>query len=77
MSKSSFYRHFSEEFDMSPLEYITRERVARARELLADPENTVTNVSHALGFSSTSHFIDMFKEHEGRTPKQYQLEVTE
>lgn len=77
MSKSSFYRHFSEEFDMSPLEYISCERVIRARELLADPENTVTNVSHALGFSSTSHFIDMFKEHEGMTPKQYQLEVTE
>jgi AraC-like DNA-binding protein len=77
MSKSSFYRHFSDEFDMSPLEYITRERVVRARELLADPENTVTSVSHALGFSSTSHFIDMFKEHEGVTPKQYQLEVTD
>jgi AraC-like DNA-binding protein len=77
MSKSSFYRHFSEEFDMSPLEYITRERVVRARELLEDAENTVTNVSHALGFSSTSHFIDMFKEHEGITPKQYQLEVTQ
>jgi AraC-like DNA-binding protein len=77
MSKSSFYRHFSDEFDMSPLEYISQERVVRARELLSDPENTVTSVSHALGFSSTSHFIDMFKEHEGMTPKQYQLEVTE
>ncbi len=77
MSKSSFYRHFNEEFDMSPLEYITRERVVRARELLANPENTVTSVSHSLGFSSTSHFIDMFKEHEGVTPKQYQLEVTD
>ena len=76
MSKSSFYRHFGEEFDMSPLEFITRERVIRARELLSDPENTVTRVSHALGFSSTSHFIDMFKEHEGKTPKQYQLDVT-
>lgn len=77
MSKSSFYRHFSDEFDMSPLEYISRERVVRARELLSDPENTVTSVSHALGFSSTSHFIDMFKEHEGVTPKQYQLDITE
>lgn len=75
MSKSSFYRHFSDEFDMSPLEYITRERVVRARELLADPDNTVTGVSHALGFSSTSHFIDMFKEHVGVTPKQYQLDL--
>lgn len=77
MSKSTFYRHFSDEFDMSPLEYITRERIVRARELLADSENTVTSVSHELGFSSTSHFIDTFKEHEGITPKQYQLEVTD
>ena len=77
MSKSSFYRHFSNEFDMSPLEYITEERVLRARELLADPQKTVAEVSHALGFSSTSYFIDMFKEHEGRTPKQYQLDVIE
>ena len=77
MSKSSFYRHFSDEFDMSPLEFITQERIVRARELLSDPDNTVTSVSHALGFSSTSHFIDMFKEHEGMTPKQYQLDTTE
>jgi AraC-like DNA-binding protein len=75
MSKSSFYRHFGNEFDMSPLEYITRERIVRARELLSDPENTVTSVSHALGFSSTSHFIDTFKGHEGVTPKQYQMTV--
>jgi AraC-like DNA-binding protein len=62
---------------MSPLEFITQERIVRARELLSDPDNTVTSVSHALGFSSTSHFIDMFKEHEGMTPKQYQLDTTE
>lgn len=77
MSKSSFYRHFSDEFDMSPLEYITQERVARARALLTDPSKTVAGVSHALGFSSTSYFIDMFKEHVGKTPKQYQLDTTE
>lgn len=77
MSKSTFYRHFSDEFDMSPLKYITRERVVRARKLLSDSENTVTSVSHALGFSSTSHFIEMFRKHEGITPKQYQIEVTE
>ena len=76
MSKSSFYRHFSEEFDMSPLEYITQERVSRARELLTNQATTVAEVSHALGFSSTSYFIDMFKEHVGKTPKQYQLDVT-
>ncbi len=74
MSKSSFYRHFNDRFEMSPLEYIRRERVRRACTMLSDPGNTVAEVSHALGFSSTSHFIDMFKEYVGRTPKQYQVE---
>jgi len=73
MSKSTFYRHFNDEFDMSPLEYITEQRVVRARHLLSTTEETVADVSHALGFSSTSYFIDMFKEHVGMTPKQYQL----
>jgi len=73
MSKSTFYRHFSDEFDMSPLEYITEQRVARARHLLTTSDMTVADVSHALGFSSTSYFIDMFNEHVGQTPKQYQL----
>lgn len=77
MSKSSFYRHFGDRFEMSPLEYIRKERARRARTMLSDPSNTVADVSHALGFSSTSHFIDMFKEHVGRTPKQYQLKETD
>jgi len=77
MSKSTFYRHFNDEFEMSPLEYITEQRVVRARHLLATTETTVADVSHALGFSSTSYFIDMFKEHVGMTPKQYQLRDAE
>lgn len=77
MSKSTFYRHFSDEFAMSPLEYITEQRVVRARHLLSATDKTVADVSHALGFSSTSYFIDMFKEHVGQTPKQYQLRDAE
>jgi len=77
MSKSTFYRHFSDEFEMSPLEYITKQRVVRARRLLSRTDKTVADISHALGFSSTSYFIDMFKEHVGLTPKQYQLQEEE
>jgi len=73
MSKSTFYRHFSDEFDKSPLEYITEQRVIRACHLLSSTDKTVADVSRDLGFSSTSYFIDMFKEHVGQTPKQYQL----
>lgn len=73
MSKASFYRYFKNEFGMSPVEYINKERVKKAAKLLCKPGNNVTDVSYELGFSSLSHFIKLFKDHTGITPKQYQL----
>jgi AraC-like DNA-binding protein len=74
MSVSTFYRAFRAEFDATPLEFLTEERVARARSLLDNPDATVADVSAAVGFTSTSHFIRVFKTAEGLTPKQYQLQ---
>lgn len=73
MSKASFYRYFNNEFGMSPIEYINQERVKKACRLLTDDQLNVTDVSFELGYSSLSHFIKLFKEHTGTTPKQYQL----
>ena len=74
MSKASFYRYFNNEFGMSPGEYINSERVKMARKLLVGQKLNVTDVSFKLGYSSLSHFIKLFKEHTGTTPKQYQLQ---
>jgi len=73
MSKASFYRYFKNEFGMSPVEYINKERIKRACRLLKNTKNNVTDVGYKLGFSSLSHFIKLFKEQTGITPKQYQL----
>jgi len=74
MSKASFYRYFNNEFGMSPLEYINQERVKKACKLLENKNLNVTDVSFQLGFSSLSHFIKLFKDQKGITPKQYQLQ---
>ena len=73
MSKSSFYRYFKNEFGMTPVEYINKERIDYACRLLTQQDKNVTDVSYKLGFSSLSHFIKLFKEETGITPKQYQL----
>lgn len=73
MSTSTFYRYFRTEFGTTPHQFLTDERVSRARELLDDPDATVAAVSAMVGFQSTSHFIRVFKSVEGTTPKQYQL----
>jgi AraC-like DNA-binding protein len=75
MSESTFYRYFRNEFGMTPLQFLTKERMDRAQEMLRHASNTVTSVGAAVGFSSTSHFINTFKEHVGQTPKQYQLQM--
>lgn len=73
MSQASFYRYFKNEFGMSPVEYINKERVRRAQKLLTKRRMNVTDVSYELGFSSISHFIKLFRGQTGQTPKQYQL----
>ncbi len=75
MSKASFYRYFKNEFGMTPLEYINQERIKRACQLLKDKRYSVTDVSFQLGFSSLSHFIKLFREQAGITPKQFQLQA--
>ena len=73
MSEPAFYRAFQAEFGLTPLAYLTRLRVARARRLLAQPGRTVGDVAQAVGFSSPSHFIRVYRAHVGRTPKQDQI----
>lgn len=73
MSESSFYRYFRNEFGMTPLQFLTQERMKRACDLLLRGSRSVSDVSHEIGFSSVSYFINTFKEHVGTTPKQYQL----
>ncbi len=73
MSEPSFYRAFRNEFGITPLAYLTRLRVDRARRLLANPARSVTDVAAAVGFGSVSHFIRVYREHVGQTPKQHQL----
>ena len=72
LSRNMFFKWFKEQFGITPLEYITRERIRLARQLLADKKNTVTSVSQQCGFSDVNYFIRAFKKIEGITPKNWQ-----
>jgi AraC-like DNA-binding protein len=72
MSKASFYRHFRNETGESPLQFLNRERLSRAARLMRqNPGQSVASLSYQLGFSSTSHFIRLFKKQFGATPGRY------
>lgn len=72
MSRRSLYDAFNG-LAQTPRTYIQRQRLARARVLLADPENrpTITQVAYELGFADAAHLSRLFTSRYGLSPSQW------
>lgn len=57
--------------------WITRERVALAKDLLLRPGHNVAEVGWTCGFSSSSYFIRIFRTHTGSTPKEWRQRTSQ
>jgi len=66
LSKYHFHRLFTATYGITPAAYVSERRVERAQDLLRSANLTVTEVCHAVGFSSR------FKEIVGESPRQFQ-----
>jgi AraC-like DNA-binding protein len=71
LSPSSFSNLFREVTGRSPYQFLKELRLDRARELLLDGRLSVTDISRAVGYCSTSHFIKEFRARYGTTPRAY------
>jgi AraC family transcriptional regulator len=71
LSPCYFCRAFKQSFGMPPHRYHTSRRIERAKELLAKPAHSVTEVGSAVGFSDTSSFTTAFRKWTGFTPTAY------
>lgn len=72
ISKYHFQRLFTATYGVSPAAYLSRRRVERAQDLLRATNITVTEVCHAVGFSSLGSFSSRFRDLVGETPSEYQ-----
>lgn len=52
-------------------EYINRNRIEKAKNLLSLTNIKITNITEMIGFSSPSYFNTVFKRYAGITPKRY------
>jgi AraC-like DNA-binding protein len=68
MSRNEFFRWFRQQFGISPLEYINRERIKLAKQLLSNENKTVTETAYQCGFTDVNYFVRLFKKSEGITP---------
>lgn len=71
MSPFHFQRMFRQAFSETPHEWLTRTRLQRARELLAGPGVSVTEVCLSVGFSSLGSFSSLFRKYHGAPPREF------
>lgn len=63
-------RHFKSSIGITPYEYITNCRLAKAVSVLENG-GTVSQAAEQSGFPDYSHFISLFKKKYGKTPLKY------
>jgi len=65
-------REFSKYFDNLTFgEYIRKQRIEKAIELLNNADYTLTEIAYLTGFSDQSHFTRIFKKHTGKNPSAF------
>jgi len=72
ISKYHFQWLFTATYGVSPAAHVSRRRVERAQDLLRATNLSVTEVCHAVGFSSLGSFSSRFRELVGETPSEFQ-----
>lgn len=65
-------RLFKQSAGVTFIEYVTKRKLETAAKLLGENRHSVNEIALLLGYQSTNHFIRIFKEKYGLTPKQYQ-----
>ena len=71
VSKCYMSRKFKEATNYTVNEYVTVQRLKKARKLLETTDYSMTQVSEETGFESVSYFEKVFKKHMGLTPLKY------
>ena len=75
MSKPNFFRSFKNEMGISPVDYIIKERIRLAKQLMNNPYNSISDACYKAGFNNLNYFSRAFKKSEGITPSLYKLKT--
>jgi AraC-like DNA-binding protein len=74
LSLSSFKRHFSSVYKITPGHWLQEQKLNHAYKLLVSTDKAVTDISFESGFENSTHFIHLFKKRFGLSPLKYRKE---
>lgn len=71
VSKSTLIQAFKLAYDTTPIKYINRVRLDKAKSLLLNTDSSISEISEMVGFQSLHYFSRYFKSNEGLSPVEY------
>ncbi|MDJ0696592.1 AraC family transcriptional regulator [Mastigocoleus sp. MO_188.B34] len=71
MSKYYFLKLFKQSMGITPHQYVIKQRIEKAKQLLRQDKLSVIEVAAECGFSNQSHFAKVFHKNVGITPRAY------
>jgi transcriptional regulator GlxA family with amidase domain len=76
LSPSRLAHLFKSETKLTIQQYLTRLRLARARQQLESTFLSIKEIAASVGFSSVTRFVTCFKDLVGTTPAQYRKQFS-
>lgn len=71
ISQTKLYKISKKNFHMGVSDYIRLQRIKKAKKLISNTEDSISQIALAVGIKDTNYFIRMFRQAEGITPLQY------
>lgn len=72
INESYLSRCFKKHLKVNFVDYLNQIRITEAKELLNNPELTISDIAYQVGYSNENYFSRVFKAVEGISPRQYQ-----
>ena len=71
MSPYHFARMFKQSTGLTPYQYLIRQRLTKAKELLRYSNLAIADIGYEVGYKNPSHFAKVFRRHIKVSPKAY------
>jgi YesN/AraC family two-component response regulator len=71
VSESYLTRIFKQELNMTPWDCLTRIRIQKAKELLAQTNDSVTTIAFKVGFDDSAYFSRVFRKYTNDSPQLF------
>jgi AraC family transcriptional regulator len=71
LSPFHFSRVFKQATGMTPLQFVTRERITRAQQFIRETSRSLIEIGLEVGYASPSHFARVFRQMTGTTPTSW------